>query len=65
MSVMTLTVMVAIETCVRKVFSKEGVSKKQDNLKAQLMADIKKDEDILFHWSILAVNWDEQMHFLR
>ena len=47
-----------------KFFPKK-VSKKQDNLKAQLMADIKKDEDILFHWSILAVNWDEQMHFLR
>ena len=47
MFMMTHTVMLAIEACVRKVFSK-GVLKKQDNMKAELLADVQNDEDVLF-----------------
>ena len=34
--------------------------KKSDNLRSQLISNILSDEDVLFHWSILAVNWDEE-----
>ena len=34
--------------------------KKPDKLKSQLISDILSDEDVLFHWSMLAVNWDEE-----
>ena len=50
----------AIEMCVRKVFSKEGIQKKSDHLKHQLISDIVNDDDVLFHWSMLAVNWDNE-----
>ena len=45
----TYRVMHAIEMCVRKVFSKEGIQKKSDHLKHQLISDIVNDDDVLFH----------------
>jgi len=56
----TYRVILAIETCVRKVFSKEGVQKKSDNLKQELISDILNDDDVQSHWSMLAVNWVEE-----
>ena len=56
----TYRVMHAIEMCVRKVFSKEAIQKKSDHLKHQLVSDILNDDDVLFHWSILAINWDNE-----
>ena len=52
----TYWVMLAIKTCIRKVFGMH----KSDNLKQQLISDIPTDEDVLFHWSMLAVNWDNE-----
>ena len=53
-------VMLAIEVCVRKVFCKERVQEKSDHLKQQLLSDILTDENVLFHWSMLAINWDDE-----
>ena len=46
--------------CVRKIFSKEGIHKKCDHLNHQLISDILNDDDVLFHWSIHAINLDNE-----
>ena len=50
-------IMHVIVMYVQKVFCKEGIQKKSNHLKHQLI-DIVNDDDVLFHWSMLAINLD-------
>ena len=53
---MTYRLMGAVEICVRNVFTTKGLHQTVD-LKDKLVLDIITDENVLFFWSMLAVNW--------
>ncbi len=51
---------VALEVVVKPHFSTKNLSLLQKGLKERVIGDVVQDNDVLFHWSMIASNWVEE-----
>ena len=54
-------VILAMEKSIRQVFNIEAAFRNQEGLRGQLLHQLQADEDVLYHWSVVAADWEDKV----